>query len=359
MRLLAHLAFALSSMPALLAQPASSVRSPERLDDGSIAFRLHAPAARDVRLKGQWPGVREGLPLVADDKQIWSVIVPAPPPGVWEYHYTVDGLRVIDPRNSAIKPQRAPSASVLHLPATPPAPWDWQPGIPHGTLHRHEYPSTNPARPRAAVVYTPPGYDAAADPRYPLLVLQHGSGDTERSWTEHGKAHWILDHLIHMGAAVPMIVLMIDGHSLAAPGEDRHAAFRRELIEDALPLIENRYRVRPGANHRALVGLSMGGGQALHLALAEPTRFGWIGALSAATPAPEASARVLADTEIPERRLLWIACGEEDFLFQRNVAFVEALRAHGVRHEWRQTSGDHSWPVWRGHLAELLPRLFR
>lgn len=346
-------------MSILPAQSAPPVRSPERLQDGSIAFRLHAPAAREVLLKGQWPGGREGLPLVADDNRIWSVAIPAPPPGVWEYHYTVDGLRVIDPSNPAIKPQRAPSASVLHLPATPPAPWDWRPAIPHGALHRHEYASADSARPRAAVVYTPPGYDPASDRRYPLLVLQHGSGDTERSWTEHGKAHWILDHLLHADAARPMIVLMIDGHSLAMPGENRHAAFRRELVEEALPLVERNYRVLAGAEHRALVGLSMGGGQALHLAFAEPARFGWIGALSAATPAPETWARVLAEAKTPERRLLWIACGREDFLFAPNVAFVEALRARGVRHEWRQTPGGHSWPVWREHVAEVLPLLFR
>lgn len=360
-RLLLVLLLALASLQtSLLAQPAPPLVSPERLPDGSVVFRLQANNAREVVLKGQWPGAGQGLPLVADEKQIWSVALPAVPAGVWEYHYLVDGLRVIDPRNPAIKPQRAPSSSVLHIPATPPAPWDWQPAIPHGALHRHEYASVDPARPRSLVVYTPPGYESAPEQSYPLLVLQHGSGDNERAWTEHGKAHWILDHLLQAGAARPMVVLMIDGHPAPNTG-DRLAAFRRELFEDALPLVEKTYRVLPGAENRALVGLSMGGGQALNVGLASLDRFAWIGAFSAAVPNPERRVELLAEPDAlnSRLRLLWIACGEGDFLIKPNTEFVADLQARGIRHEWRLTPGDHSWPVWRDYLAELLPKLFR
>ena len=58
-------------------------------------------------------------------------------------------------------------------------------------------------------------------------------------------------------------------------------------------------------------------------------------------------------------KLLWIACGQDDFLRSRNEELVSALKEKGIRHEWQLTAGDHSWPVWRGYLAEFAPKLFQ
>jgi enterochelin esterase family protein len=78
-----------------------------------------------------------------------------------------------------------------------------------------------------------------------------------------------------------MIVVMLDGHPLGmtsrgADPQRRSAAgdaFRRELLEDALPLVESLYRVEPGAGQRAIAGLSMGGGQSLSVGLTNLDRF--------------------------------------------------------------------------------------
>jgi enterochelin esterase family protein len=104
----------------------------------------------------------------------------------------------------------------------------------------------------------------------------------------------------------------------------------------------------------------MGGGQALTIGLNHTDRFGWVIGFSSSTPSQEAVTAALADPALTNRRLklLWIGCGKADFLLKRNEEFVTLLRDRDVRHEWVLTEGDHSWPVWRRYLAEVLPRLF-
>lgn len=331
---------------------------PDQPGDGAVTFRLRAPAAKQVLLLGQWPGGR--VPLVRDAQGVWTVTVGPIDPGVWEYAFEVDGLRIIDPGNPALKPMRAPAASILHIPANPPAWHDLQ-KVPHGVVHQHVYWSKALQRSRPLMVYTPPGYAAAATTRYPTLYLQHGGGDNEATWTVLGKAHWILDNLIAAGRAKPMVVVMMDGHAVpGGPGDTNIRGFERDLIQDVIPLVEAGYAVRSDASHRALVGLSMGGGQSLTVGLTHLDRFAWIGAFSAGGADRAILAPVFANAERANAhlKLLWIACGRDDRLLPRVESFVESLRQAGVRHEWKLTPGGHSWPVWREYLAELAPRLF-
>jgi enterochelin esterase family protein len=352
------------------ARPAPVV-SPEIESDGRVTFRLRgAAAAKEVALRGQWS--RQPIAMNRGENGVWSTTVENVPAGVWEYGFQVDGLNVLDSLNPVLKPQREPSKSILHIAGKPANPWDWQ-EAPAGTVHQHAYQSKALEKRRELWVYTPPGYEREiagnANVRYPLLVLQHGSGDNHQTWVVHGKAHWILDNLIAAKKAKPMVVVMLDGHPLGqtpreATTQRRGAAldaFRRELFEDALPLVESLYRVEQDASQRAIAGLSMGGGQSLGVGLTNLDRFAWVGAFSAAPPSAETVQAVAADPAAANARLklLWIACGQDDFLKSRNEELVAALKDKGVRHEWHLTAGDHSWPVWRGYLAELAPRLFQ
>jgi enterochelin esterase family protein len=351
-------------------QRPAAIVSPEIQADGRVTFRLRAAEAKEVTLRGQW--TKEAAPMSRGEEGVWSVTAEPVPAGVWEYSFQVDGLNVLDAANPTFKPQREPSRSILHIAGSPANPWDWQ-KVPHGTVHQHAYDSKALGRPRELWVYTPPGYErgVAATPgkRYPLLVLQHGSGDNHQTWVVHGKAHWILDNLIAAGRAAPMIVVMLDGHPLGRQSRDtppdRRAAateaFRRELLEDALPLVESIYALEPGAERRAIAGLSMGGGQSLSVGLGNLDRFSWVGAFSAAPPSPEIAQAILSDPSAANARLklLWIGCGEDDRLRERSEQFIAALNEKGVRHEWHLTAGDHSWPVWRQYLAEFAPKLFQ
>lgn len=331
---------------------------------GAVTFRCRVPKAEKVMLHGQWR--KEPFPLEQGEKGLWSVKVDAVPAGVWEYSFSVDGLNVIDSFNPALKPQRQPTKNILHIPANPPAAWDWQ-DVPHGTVHVHQYASKAVGRQRELLVYTPSGYENATA-RYPLLLLQHGSGDNQRAWTEHGKAHWILDNLIASGKAVPMVVVMLDGHPLGmVPREDiqkrleAFAVFEKELFEEAIPLVESVYRVEKEAARRGIAGLSMGGAQALQIGLSHPDKLGWIGAFSTAPASPEAAQKLVADPENLNARLklLWIACGKNDFLLPRHEEFLALLKQKNIPHTGLLTEGDHSWPVWRRYLTNFAPLLFR
>ena len=336
------------------------VTSPDVQADRRVTFRLMAPKAAEVVVAGQWPEGRAAM--TKDTNNVWSVTVGPVPAGVWEYSFQVDGVGMIDPGNPAIKPMRQPRTSILHLPADPPALVDFQP-VPHGAVHLHTYASKALGRPREMAVYTPPDYAQRPEARYPVLYLQHGSGDNQATWTVHGKAHWLLDNLIAQGKSKPMVVVMLDGHAVVGgggPGGNTQG-FERDLLEDAMPFAEANYRVSAEPAGRALVGLSMGGEQALRIGLNHLDRFAWIGGFSAAAPAREAVASVLDNAAAANDRLklLWIGCGREDFLLKRNEEFVALLKEKNLRHEWHLTDGNHSWPVWRGYLADLAPRLFQ
>ncbi|WP_050026045.1 esterase [Verrucomicrobium sp. BvORR034] len=353
------------SAPETRSAPAPIISPEINKDDHSVTFRLKAPNAKSVTLRGQWD--KSPLPLTRAEDGIWSGSFPSVPPGVWEYSFEADGLSLLDPGNPAIKPSREPRSSILHIPSSPPAAWDFQ-DVPHGTVHQHTYFSKALGRPRELVVYTPPTLVRGSTDPLPLLVLQHGSGDNQQTWVTHGKAHWILDHLIATGKARPMIVLMLDGHPLGktSPQDpNRRAAaleaFRRELFEDALPLVETQYPVAKEASKRAIAGLSMGGGQALSIGLSHLDRFAWIGAFSAGPADEKVTAPLLADVASTNAklRLLWIGCGVDDRALQRNEAFIAQLKTGGIQHEWHATPGAHTWPIWRTYLADFLPRLFQ
>jgi enterochelin esterase-like enzyme len=336
--------------------------SPELRTDGGVTFRFKAPKAAAVKVSGQFG---PDATMTKDSEGLWSVTVPAMKAGIYEYHFVVDSLSVMDPQNSAIKPQRWPGSSILHVPATPPAPWDLQ-DIPHGVIHEHTYKSKALGAWRRIYVYTPPGVESAD--RLPVLYLAHGYSDNEATWTVHGKAHWILDSLIANRQATPMLVVMPDAHAIppgAAGFEDygpaNTAAFCRELLEDIIPLVERSYKVNGKPEARAFAGLSMGGHHALTVALNHHQQFGWIGAFSSAPPPDSTVAAGLNNSAAVNRdlRLFWIACGLKDFLHQRNNTFTTLLKEKGIHFEYVETEGDHSWPVWRRYLVEFAPKLFR
>lgn len=344
--------------------PPAPVISPEIQKDRRVTFRLKAPQSKEVTVSGQSIGK---TPMVKDENNVWSATVGPVEAGVWEYSFTVDGVQMIDPGNSQIKPQRSPRTSILHIPAEPPQPWDYQ-EIPHGSVHQHTYASKSLTRIRELVVYSPPGYESASGAKFPVLYLVHGSGDNHATWTAHGKAHWILDQLIAQKKAAPMLVVMPDGHALTPGGGVREeygrtntGAFDRELVEEIIPFVESLYRVRGDASSRAIAGLSMGGGHALNSGLRHRDLFGSIGAFSAGTPSTERLDEILGTGEQANRqpKLMWIACGKNDFLIERNRQFEAKLSEKGVRHQWIETEGDHSWPVWRRYLAEFAPLLFK
>lgn len=346
---------------ALALQQQAPIVSPEVKSDKTVTFRIRAPKAAEVLLNGEWKGGGK-LAMTKDDQGVWSVTVGPLEPDLYGYSFSVDGMTVTDPVNSVLKPMRSPRTSVVDVPGDPPRLHEWQ-DVPHGAVHLHEYVSKALGRRRPLRVYTPPGYDKDPAAKFPVLYLFHGSGDNEATWTSFGHAHLIADNLLAQGKAKAVIIAMTDGHAVVGPearGKNVEM-FGRDLLEDVMPFIEANYRTKTDRESRAIVGLSMGGGQSLTVGLNNLDRFAWVGGFSSAIGNPEvAVASALADPAATNAKLklLWIACGKDDGLVKNAQALSEVLTKKEIKHQLLITEGNHSWPVWRKYLADFLPLLF-
>ncbi|MCC7173893.1 MAG: esterase [Bryobacterales bacterium] len=341
--------------------------SPEVHPDGRVTFRIRAPKAGEVTLAMDYmpAGTREKM--TRDSEGVWSVTIGPLAPTVYIYSFTVDGVTMPDPVNPNIKLRSSTSASMVEVPAVPPALWEAR-GVPHGSVEINWQKSTViNGETRWIWVYTPPGYERDLKRRYPVLYLFHGSNDIAGGWTLAGHANFILDNLLAEKKAVPMIVVMPYGHAVpygARGGQVNNTdLYGQYVVKDVIPLVESKYRVARGRENRAIAGLSMGGGQSITIGFRHLDLFSAIGAFSAAvqTDFEKMFPQVLADAKGTNSKLkvLWLACGKQDGLFERSQKFSELLAAHQIQHTWRPTEGAHVWRVWREYLTEFAPLLFR
>jgi enterochelin esterase family protein len=130
------------------------------------------------------------------------------------------------------------------------------------------------------------------------------------------------------------------------------------------PLIDAKYRTLADRKHRAIIGFSMGGGQAGRIGLANLDTFGTIGVLSAGLPAtadtPPLAPLAADPAKVNEQiELLWIACGKDDRAIGNARNFSSALKQAGVEHTFVESEGAHHWRVWRRYLRDVSPLLFR
>jgi enterochelin esterase family protein len=348
------------------AQPPQPIRSPEVHPDLRVTFRFRAPNAKEVFL------AREGaqrLPMQKDDQGLWTLTTGTLEPDLYGYTFVSDGVALLDPNNSLLKPNLLSTQSVVHVPGPPSLPWEVN-DVPRGAVHRHFYKSAAVGDQRDFYVYTPPGYDHRGKKLYPVLYLLHGFSDDSSGWTAVGRAHVILDNLIAQGKAKPMLLVMPLGYgapeivSRGIPAfrdpalrQRNFDKFRDALLTEVIPS----YRVAADRNSRAIAGLSMGGAESLHTGLNAVNRFAWIGAFSSGglgedfnAAFPSVDAKVNA-----QLRLLWISCGKDDRLIDANRKFIAWLGSRQVHSALIETPGAHTWMVWRRNLAEFASLLFQ
>lgn len=237
--------------------------------------------------------------------------------------------------------------------------------IPHGKLEMIEYQSKTVGTVRKLNVYTPPGY--SNEKKYPVLYLLHGIGGDETEWQRFATPDMLFDNLIADGKAVPMIVVMPNGR---AQKNDRpvgnvfesapaFAVFERDLLDDVIPAIESRYSVEADREHRAVAGLSMGGGQSLNFGLGHLDTFAWVGGFSSApnTKKPE---ELVPDAEKVRQqlKLLWLSCGNQDGLINVSQNTQRYLKSKDVPHLWNVDGHGHDATHWRNNLYYFAQLLF-
>lgn len=350
------------------------VVSPEVLPDRRVTFRILAPEAQVVRLSASdIPGNNQGTPLTKGTNGVWEVTLDPQGPGAYRYNFNVDGVAVIDPRNPATSESNNNVWSLVYVPG---AEFMDTRDVPHGAVAAVTYYSKALGRFRRMHVYTPPGYESGKG-KYPIFYLLHGAGDCDEAWTSVGRAGFILDNLIAAKKAKPMVVVMPAGHT--GPfrfGGPRTAPddFSRDFLNDLMPYAEQHYRVYQDRKHRAMAGLSMGGGQTLNIGIPQLAKFGYLGVFSSGVfgitgggpgrqpqgPSfEEQHQQVLDDPNLKKGlQLFWFATGKDDRLMETTRATVAMFKKHGFNVVFEESEGAHTWINWRNYLNEFAPQLF-
>ncbi|MGH9407163.1 MAG: alpha/beta hydrolase-fold protein [Terriglobia bacterium] len=348
-----------------------SVVSPEVNADRTVTFRFLDPNAQRVVVTVE--GSAHPLPMEKNADGVWTATTPALDPNFYGYSFHADGVPLIDPANSLIKPNLLNPQSMVLVPGTPPMPWEMS-NVPHGVVRHVFYHSNVVGDNRDYYVYTPPGYDPKEKAKYPVLYLLHGYSDDASGWTAVGRANIILDNLLAQGKVKPMIVVMPLGYGApeivarTGPGlsrpnlwQENITKFQQALFTEVIPQVETNYRVKADRDDRAIAGLSMGGSESLYVGLNNLDRFAWVGSFSAAVfdthfdvDYPQLNSSVNS-----KLHLLWIACGTEDRLVVGNRNFRAWLTSEGIHHADIETPGMHTWMVWRNDLVNFAPLLFQ
>ncbi len=344
------------------------IKSVEVHDDHTVTFRLNAPTAKDVMLVANF--LPEPLALFKDERGVFSATTKPLEPAIYHYHYTIDGVRGIDPHNPyGQRGSDDATASMFEVHASVPSYFDPQP-VPHGEVRVVWYESKSVGGERSFRVYTPPGYETSKT-RYPVLYLLHGSGQNENDWTEVGCANFILDNLIAKQQAKPMLIVMPFGHPQpshlsgeAPPSGVSPSAFADDLLDQIIPTVEKSFRVSAKADDRALAGLSMGGGQTVSIGLTHLDKFHSIGVFSAGSNTTDPVKQfpdLLSDAAATNEKMkvIWICAGDKDFALAGAQNLDKILTDHGIKYSFSTTPGVHEWKVWRYSLDQFTHLLFR
>ncbi len=348
------------------------VISPEVRND-SVTFRLKADYATIVKLSGSWmPNPWGGtIDMKRGENNVWEVTIPLPEPEIYTYNFVADGVSVNDPQNVMV--QRDGSRYLSMLLVDGERTENYRPANKRGTVSHPWYDSEILGINRRLTVYTPYGYETNSKVKYPVLYLLHGAGGDEEAWSSMGRTAQILDNLIEKGLAKPMIVVMPNGNpnqqaaqTFGLPTTEydwRDPANRnlyvQSLVEEIVPFIEKNYRTVAKKSHRAIAGLSMGGGHTIAASGMYPDTFDYICPLSMGAHKSDELSAQLQGIKKAGYKLYWLACGNTDFLFEQANQLDEALTENGLEHTYYVSEGGHVWANWRLYLNTFAPLLFK
>ena len=256
---------------------------PQVNSEGRVRAQISAPEANNVRL--DIGGVK--YEMVKDENGIWTGESDPQDVGFHYYQLNVDGASVPDPGTKYFY-GAGRWGSGIEIPANDMDIYALK-DVPHGLLSEQNYFSEITQAFRRCFVYTPAEYSANPEKYYPVLYLQHGSFEDETGWPGQGHANRILDNLIAAQKAVPMIIVMDNGYAYKpqSSGNGRPATvFEEVMMNEIIPMIDNRFRTIADREHRAIAGLSMGANQTMRICMNNLDKFAYYGGFSGTSNYP-------------------------------------------------------------------------
>lgn len=338
-------------------------------EDGSVEFCFYAPNAKKVQVAGLG-GLQMGNErhdMVKDEEGYWKVTLYDLVDGCHYHEYYVDGNCVVNPMGNIGYGchkninffEKAGKDCDFYL----------QQNVPHGTLHMELFDSTVTGKTRSCWVYTPPEYEKNMDKEYPVLYLQHGGGENETGWIWQGKVNYILDNLLAEKKCKEMIIVMNCLYCLDDRKEQDFLTgdFDSMLINDCIPFIESKYRVKPGDKNRAMAGLSMGSYQTIMTTLRHLGTFPYIGIFSGSLDrrwyCDFDYSKVFDDAKSFNEKIkcLFFGIGEQEERLMNNMGEYYRMLTEdkGIPVTWYTCPGYHEWNVWRKCLYEFAQLLFQ
>jgi enterochelin esterase-like enzyme len=356
------------SLTVLGSPAATNVRSakyPQILPDNRVMFRIKAPDAQKVQID-----LGKKYDMTKDAEGFWSVTTDTISEGIHYYSLVIDGVAVADPSSETFYGMGRMAAGI-EIPSRNSDFYALR-DVPHGEIRMRRYYSSVFNDWRRFYIYTPAGYDASETKKFPVLYLLHGGGEDERGWGTQGKTDLILDNLIADGKAKPMLVVMMDGNTggggIASFGERSLLAFENELKQVVIPFVEKNYKAETSGSSRALAGLSMGGLQTLHAGVKNHQMFSYLGVFSSGWFANNATLSTPQYAFMKDNvnvindniKLFWVAMGgKEDIAFENCQVMLKKFDEIGIKYQYSEYPGGHTWPVWRNNLYKFAPLLFK
>jgi Enterochelin esterase and related enzymes len=342
------------------------------LEDGGL--RLNFLAAEAVRVEAAIHG--EKYALEKGDNGLWSLDVHIGRSGFNPVVFYIDGTEVLNP----LAPVGYGASRPINYVNIPDKESDFYlcKEVAHGSVVQEYYFSKTMNCMKSCLVYTPAGYMKETGEEYPVLYLQHGHGENEQCWIHQGKANFIIDNMIAENKMKPCIVVMNNGMvQKDVEGLRKFNSFYLEelLLEDCIPFIEARYRVKTDKWSRAMAGLSMGSLQTSIITMKHPDLFGYVGVFSGFV---EAFGMLAPDDlsylkELDHKKkfeedfkVFFRAVGEEDYVALERFASDSKLFAKKDLapqscpvHIERIYPGEHEWNVWRMCLRDFAEYIFK
>jgi enterochelin esterase family protein len=321
--------------------PFARVKSPEFNSDGTITFRIWAPKASEVILQCSELIGDQSDTMERFDKEYWQITICPARSGRFYYKFLVDGVQTPDPVNARM----SGNSSIIVVEGEETDFFKVR-DVPHGVIHRHFYHNSTIETVRSCHVYVPAEYHNLLNNKYPVLILFHGSGETDESWFAEGKANVILDNLIADSKSNPMILVAPYGHTVEPgtyswPFVEEQGDFIQDFNEILVPFLKSHYRISGDPSDWALAGFSMGGYHTLKIGLNNLEQYGNLGPFSwgGGQEFLESNApHVLEDPELINNKLstFFLACGRNDFLFEGSEKMDSLLTdSHFLCYRWR------------------------